>query len=338
MEAFGCAFLIPALYHRTGLQLEIPVCPTWREGAVQAAMLASHWWQLAPQPLHTTPLAEPQLSRSASTALCFTGGIDSFHSLLRGQHQPEWLVFVHGYDIELADDVRLRGFVPSLKTVATRKGCSAVVVSTNLREHPLLRSAPWVHTHGGALAAVGHLLGNEVSRLVIASSVPRSYGIPWGSHWQLDPLWSGGGVEILHDGDTFAREEKAWMVASEPLVREHLRVCWENRAPTGNCSVCDKCVNAMLLLRQVGQLGNSTAFRPPSSFVPLLDALPETTFIRVYRAICERGLSRDETAAVHRLLRRSERCAARRAAHARFRRAFDALTFRRRRSAARPPQ
>lgn len=329
MEAFGSAFLIPALHQRAGLQLEMPVCPTWQEGAVQAGQLASRWWRLSPQPLRTTLLAEPLGKIQGRTALCFTGGIDSFHSLLHGQHRPDLLVFVHGYDIELADDVRLRNFVASLKTVAAHFGCGTAVVRTNLRSHPLLRSAPWTQTHGGALAAVGHLLGEHVSRFVIASSVPRDYGVAWGSHWQLDPLWSSDSVAILHDGDAFPREQKAWAIAADPLVRDHLRVCWENRTPTGNCSVCDKCVNAMLLLQQMGQLANSTVFQPPASFVPLLDALPETTFVRVYRAICRRGLPTEEAAAVQRLLRRTERCAARRAVRARIRRAFDALTFRR---------
>ncbi len=234
-------------------------------------------------------------------------------------------MFVHGYDIELEDEVRLRAFIPSLNAVAAQRGARAAIIRTNLRQHPLLRGAPWIHTHGGALAAVGHLLGSQVSRLVIASSVPRSYDIPWGSHWQLDPLWSSGAVSITHDGDDLSREQKAWALAHEPLLKTHLRVCWENRTPTGNCSVCDKCVNAMLLLQQAGHLETCTAFQKPSSFVALLEALPETTFVRVYRAMCQRGLPPEVAVAVERLLQRTARQTFRK----RVRRFFKRFRFRR---------
>jgi hypothetical protein len=201
--------------------------------------------------------------------------------------------------------------VSSLTLIARQTGAIPVTLSTNLREHPLMEGAPWNKTHGGALAAIGHFLSAHVSRMIVASSVPRSYQIPWGSHWELDPLWSSGALQIVHDGDDFSREEKAWAIAAEPLLTRHLRVCWENRTPTGNCSTCDKCVNTMLLLRQAGQLDNYAVFDKPESFVPRLDALPRTSFVRVYRAMCRRGLAPDETAAVHRLLERTERLAKR---------------------------
>ena len=217
------------------------------------------------------------------------------------------LIFVHGYDIALSDFARFRAFSSSLHQIAAQSNTQAVTVTTNLREHPLMGDAPWHKTHGGALAAIAHLLQDHISQMVVASSVPRSYQIPWGSHWELDPLWSSAMVKIIHDGDKFSREEKAWAIAGEPLLAEHLRVCWENRSATGNCSICDKCVNTMLLLRQAGQLDSYRVFKPPESFAPLIHALPRTAFVRVYRAMCHRGLAADEETAVNRLLVRTER-------------------------------
>jgi hypothetical protein len=329
VEAFGSALLIPALYDGSRLELDQAVCPTWQEGAREAVTLSSRWWQLPLLLPETKPLTTTSPARAAGAALCFTGGLDSFHSLLRGSHRPTMLVFVHGYDITLADEPRLRAFVPSLQQVSAHCDARAVIISTNLREHPLVAAAPWIHTHGGALAAIGHLLSDHAPRLVIGSSVPRAYNISWGSHWQLDPLWSSGAMAITHDGDMFSREQKAWTVAHEPLVKQHLRVCWENRSPTGNCSVCDKCVNAMLLLHQVGQLEAYTVFQKPQSFVTLLDTLPRTTFVRVYRAMCQRGLSSEVEAAVQRLLQRTERHAKRQAFRRSVRRIFNRLLCRR---------
>jgi len=329
-EAMGSALLLPALFAGVELQLEQAVCPRWLEGAKAANALAVRWWQLPHRRLEASSRPAPLTTKLDVSAQCFTGGLDSFHSLLRGKHRPKLLVFVHGYDIALGDEVRLRAFENSLERVATASRARPVVIRSNLREHPLVASTSWTLTHGGALAAIGHLLSGHASQLVLASSVPRDYHIPWGSHWQLDPNWSSGAMEILHDGADFPREQKAWAVAGEPLLKQHLRVCWENRSPTGNCSRCDKCVNTMLLLEQSGELANYTVFNPPHSFEPLLDALPYTTFVRVYRAMCQRGLPSETEAAVQRLLRRTKRHNARQLLRTRLRRALDRVLFRRR--------
>ena len=38
-----------------------------------------------------------------------------------------------------------------------------------------------------------------------------------------------------------------------PLVRDHIRVCWENRAATGNCGECEKCVRTMVYVELLGR-------------------------------------------------------------------------------------
>jgi len=330
-EAFGCAAWLPALFAGVGLRLDGEVCPEWYARARDVAALARRWWGLRPRALEVRVRESPSEPCSPATALCFTGGLDSFHSLLRGAHRPDLLVFVHGYDIPLEDEPRLRAVVPSLERVAAACGARPVVVRTNLRRHPLWASASWEWTHGGALAAVGHLLDRHAARLVIASSIPREYDAAWGSHWRLDPLWSSGAMTVVHDGADFSRHDKAWALAGETLLHDHLRVCWENRTATGNCSTCDKCVNAMLLLHQAGELDRYGAFERPDSFVPLLDALPRTTFVRVYGAMRDRGLPADLDAAVTRLLERTARQAARTARKKRFRAIRDRLLLRRRR-------
>ena len=305
LEAVCSAMLIPALFCRSRLGTAHELCPHWLDHAREVIKIAGDWWRypaLMPQaPVRTAP-ARPG---NAGTALCFSGGLDSFYSLLRGSYRPELLVCVQGYDFPLEDDVRLAAFIPSLRAAAAHHGARPVVIRTNLRQHPVFAAAPWHNTHGGALAGIGHLLGDHAGRLVVASSVPPTYTQPWGSHWRLDPLWSSGEVEIVHDGAEFSRAQKAWSIAGESVLFQHFRVCWENRTPTGNCSVCDKCVCTMLLLEQAGQLGGYSVFQRPRSFVQLLAALPRTRYPITYQEMCQRGLTSDVRTAVERLLQRT---------------------------------
>ena len=305
VEALGSAFLIPALERGARLELPAPVSGVWLTNLAGLVPILNEWWRY-PEILPAVPaVASGGASPRAGTALCFSGGVDSFHSLLRGGHRVDLLVLVQGFDIGLDDEARLAAFEPSFRAIARACGARAVVVRTNLRQHPLFGCAPWERTHGGALAAVGHLLADHAGRLIISSSYTYEEQLPWGSHWRTDPLWSSDRLSIVHLGASLWRDEKLEAIAEEELVRRHLRVCWENRSPEGNCSRCDKCVLTMLMLHVSGRLEAFSVFDHPASIAERLDAVPRTGWFRHYARLLDRGLEPDVDRAVRRLLRRS---------------------------------
>ena len=161
------------------------------------------------------------------TALTFSGGVDSFHAVLKSGIDVDLLVTVHGFDIGLDDSDRMAAWERSFREIAAELGIPAGVVRTNVRDHPTAQLASWPRAHGGALAGLGHALAG-VDRLAVASSYPRRLASPWGSHWRIDPLWSSDRLEVLHVGDEWWRAEKLAQVADHPLVHRHLRVCWEH--------------------------------------------------------------------------------------------------------------
>ncbi len=308
-EAWGSALLIAAAARGEALTLAGAVDERWRDGTAGALALAQQWWGYRASPpqveLDTTAALPPREPRG--DGLCFSLGVDSFFSLMRWPGVLRWLVFVHGYDVPLDDRVRMQAIRTSLLEVAQARGVRPVIVRTNLREHPAFAAAPWEMTHGGALAAVGHLLQFHLDRLVVSASYPRVAPHPWGSHWQLDPLWSSRRVEIAHFGDHRWRAEKLVEIADEPLVQRHLRVCWENRRATGNCGRCEKCLRTELALAQAGKLEAFRCFddeEPLSRRVHLLRAVkPELA--PVYERFCQPPMPPETVRAVHALLRRT---------------------------------
>src|SRR5262249_25540970 len=205
----------------------------------------NQWWgypEIIPEPFHNPR----QAPRATQTALCFSGGVDSFHTLLRSGYAIQYLVFVLGFDVELGDLRRFEAFEPSLRAAAAETGARPVVIRTNLREHSAFAPVSWERAHGGALAAIGHLLDGIVGQLLISSTDPFSLRIPWGSHWMTDAFWSSEKLQVLHVGAHIDRNQKLRAITDEPLARNHLRVCWENRTPVGNCSRCEKCVRTRL--------------------------------------------------------------------------------------------
>ncbi|HEY7876768.1 MAG TPA: hypothetical protein VIC55_01005 [Gemmatimonadaceae bacterium] len=311
VEAFISSFLVPALAHGDSLTACAPVAAGFAAGLRGIVDIASRWWGY-PQllPCLDTCAVDPAPQRARRTALCFSGGADSFQTLLVSRRQIDDLVFVHGFDIPLHDTARAAACEAATREVASLTGARAIVLRTNLRRHAAFRSAPWERTHGGALAAVGHLLTNHIDTLLISASYPYAKWRPWGSHWALDPLWSGHGLTIEHVGAEFDRMAKLRALRDAPLARRHLRVCWENRTASLNCSRCEKCIRTQVILSSLGALDEFTVFEPSRTLVERIDAVPrihDPIIFQRYGAALSVGVAPDIAAAVRRLIARSRR-------------------------------
>jgi hypothetical protein len=307
-EAFGSCFLIPALQARRPLRLPHSLSPRWRDNVAKLLPTFHQWWSYPPTlEIDSQGDAVPG-GQSPDGAQCFSGGADSFYSLLRGTHATRYLVFVHGFDISYRDGYRMRKYRPALDEICRATGKIPIVIRTNLRKHPFFSQAAWENSHGGALAAIGHLLSHIVGRLIIASSNSYDDPRPCGSHWDTDPLWAAENLEIVHDDAALYRLNKLKTMDDEPLVQRHLRVCYENLATYGNCSRCDKCVRTMLVLHLRGQLRNYPVFDRRTPLITILDMMDpvKEDVHRRYEELLRDGMPAELEAAVRRLLSRSQ--------------------------------
>ena len=308
-EAFGAAFLLAALHAGRPLRLAGRACETW---ASQAGGLTdafrSRWYPDAPRPLLVPGrgAAGGACTPHAGTALCFSGGVDAFHTLLAGGERPDRLVYAAGYDVRLDDRRRLAAVHALVRAVAAEAGSRAVVVRTNIRRHPLLRAIPWARAYAGPLAAIGHVI-RAVGRLRISSDGLTFVHPDVGSRPDTDPLFGSATLAIEHVAAGVSRFDKIRAIAAEPLVQRHLRVCWQNRGGKANCGRCEKCVRTMLSLDACGVLGRYPGFDCGRGLVAALDALPRVDGIveSFHRELLARGLAAAPAAAVRRLLARS---------------------------------
>jgi len=276
-EAFASAFLLPALHAGVGLEVAEPLPVEWHGQLPGLMRIYRRWWGypvIAPRAPGPMPApAELATGRGPGVALFFSGGVDSFYSLLRTDAGPDRLVAVQGFDVALDDGVRMAAVEATLRAVSAARGLKAIVVRTNLRTHPLIASLPWERAHGGALAAVAHALGDGVGEVIVSSSVAYHWKHHWGSHWSTDHLFSSGRVRLRQVGMDQRRPDKVRQIAGEPLVQRHLSVCWENTHPTGNCSRCHKCLITRLLLADAGVLDDVPGFEGTATLVAHIDAV-----------------------------------------------------------------
>lgn len=275
-ESWASLFLIPALAHGATLRSESALDSAWLANSRELVSIFHEWWRY-PRLNPEAPTASTRIEASApatrARALFFSGGIDSFHSLLCSGEQVELLVLVQGFDIPIHDRSRNDAALASLRSVASEVGIRSGFVRTNLRDHPLVRDLPWERTHGGALAAVGHTLAEEAHEVLISSSISTSSNEPWGSHSRTDPLFSSSHLRLRQVAEAARRMHKIQAVAHQHLLRHHLRVCWVNATAAANCSRCDKCVITRLVLAEAGVLDAFTVFDGTATLARDLDAI-----------------------------------------------------------------
>ena len=288
-EAFGSALLLVSLHHRRKLVIDAPVSATWLENIQKLFPIWRDWWGYKPIMPDLVTRTDSPAKPPEAKALLFSGGVDSFYSVLNAPRH-DFLVSIHGFDIPLTDRARMEVLRTSLSDVAKSIGARAIVIRTNFREHPVAGRGPlWERSHGGVLAAFGHVLSEHAGQLSISSSYGMKNPVPWGSSFMTDPFFSSDRMRISSFGHDVRREEKLPAIAHDPLVRKHLRVCWKNREGLLNCSRCGKCLMTMVSLAESGLLDQFEVFDDEEA---LITRLNETRFLWKHNNPMHRAVQR----------------------------------------------
>ena len=310
-EAFGSAFLVPAMHARRQLHVPAGGCATWTANPWRVAeTFRDLWYSDAPPPLCIATrqaATAPTTPTATSTALCFTGGVDAFHTFLENQQRVDRLVYVVGYDVKLRHRRRAADVSRMIRSIAAEVGTASALLRTNLRQHPLMRATPWGRSFGGALAAIGHLLGDSAATLIVSGDGLGYEHPEVGSRSGTDHLFGSATTSIEHFAPTVTRLEKIRRIAGEPIVQQHLRVCWQNVGDRLNCGRCEKCVRTMLSLEACGALAAFPGFNGGRGLIDVVDSLAEVDDVvsPFYRNLLEAGLTGRAAEGVKRLLARS---------------------------------
>ncbi|HSL71671.1 MAG TPA: hypothetical protein VK864_15600, partial [Longimicrobiales bacterium] len=169
------------------------------------------------------------------------------------------LITVWGFDIPLEHTAAGERLHARSQAVAAELGRGFVPVATNMRL-TRWRAVSWEFLgYGPALAAVALALEPRYRTVFISGGGGYRDLHPSGSHPLIDPLFSTGALNIVHDGAAFTRVEKTRLLIEHDVALRSLRVCWRSRSDE-NCGACKKCYRAMLMLELLGALARCTTF------------------------------------------------------------------------------
>ncbi len=195
-------------------------------------------------------LYEPAPAAGGGAGLFYAGGVDSSYSLIAHLAEVDALVIAFGFDHSMTETEAAENLARNGR-FARLLGKELVATETNHSRFVADHGVSRMFIFGATLASIALLLG--LRRGYIASSHSAANALPEGSHPVLDPRFSNGVTEIIHDDVSVSRLAKTWAIAEHPEFLDNLRVCWES--PNENCGGCGKCLRTMTALRLCGASG-----------------------------------------------------------------------------------
>ncbi len=302
IEEFASLWLMPCILSNRDLRLKKPVCRTWYENAHRFIEFYRNYWGTAKIKI-LAETYESSTARQQAEAVCFSGGVDSFYTLMKGG-SPKYLLRAEGIDpvASRAEDFRLAR--ERLAKIATAVGAVPVNIRYNLFEHPSFKIHNDIDTYTGIFACMGHLLSSEIGSIFISSSNHKDDIAPHACLTMTDPLYSSARLGVNHYPGDVSRRDKVAAIADWQLAYENLYVCLQRQGSNRNCSQCEKCVRTMLDLHCLGKLETFKAFDQSK---PLWEAMDHVQIIHedtTYTSALLESLDPRVAAGIWRMLRR----------------------------------
>jgi hypothetical protein len=269
--------LMPAMRAGGRLELEERISPRLLRSQREYQAIQRVWsrdWDFDQEPLREVEVSAPPRAPAprlgGGVAAFFSGGVDSWATVLENPDVTD-LIFVRGLDLvpgaahqaDLADEVEAR-----LRDGAGALGLALHVVETNVRRlsDPLVR---WEAYNANPMAAIALFFEPLFARVLIAGDTDHETQVPLGTSRMVNQLWSTEQLEIVDDGGRLSREQRLRRIAAHPVVRQTLRVCWENPGGAYNCGRCRKCLLTMISLEAIGAREQVATFPPQLDLAPL---------------------------------------------------------------------
>jgi hypothetical protein len=271
----GDAFLIGLLpvAMKLGEDIEIsdPVSSAVAHGIISYVDILCCWWPDVFKPIKvkfTSIEYRKDEKRPQGVGVCFSGGADSFYSLLKHLEKNEPVedfrithaLMINGFD-QIADysgDGISQEMFSSFAPMLERLGVKPLMISNNFKlfRACVFKNREKIFSFGSLLMACIHALSPIFGRFYISGNASWAYEdlFPSGSHPVLDNMLSSDQLQIIHECNKEGRAGKIQYICDNNEVKNYLRVCFRPfkfEKGTGkpiNCGKCEKCVRTIIVL------------------------------------------------------------------------------------------
>jgi hypothetical protein len=279
-DPFLAALLVPAMVLNEDLQIDAPISLPLLEAArkrIGPVMLG--WFpDFAEVSIGCSQVVDPvpPVARDGIGSF-FSGGVDSWYSLLTRREEISHVIFLHGFEIDVDDTALAAVARENIASSARDLGKTVLPIASNVKRVAegetrarlrRLGRERWSFFStcyfGSMLVACGLCLAPPLRRVIVPGSWSEGALGPAGSHPLIEPNWSTPTVGFDLDGLRANRIDKIRSIAElDPGAFRRLRVCVGRPTEGLNCGRCFKCIRSQLELRVAGALDLGARFQHP---------------------------------------------------------------------------
>jgi len=218
------------------------------------------------------------------SAAFFSGGLDSYATLIRNFEVKPMLITILGSDIEFEDKKGWGEVKNLISDVSKEFGLDVCYVKSSFRrvtDYMTLTGLVekrakdnWWHGFQHGIGIIGHgipiCFSQNINNLYIASSFCISdKNIKCASYPTIDNNFEAGSIKTIHDSFELNRQDKAKIVCEflqKNKMNLDIRVCWESKGGK-NCSKCEKCIRTIMGIYSEGYDPREFGFAPDYEYI-----------------------------------------------------------------------
>lgn len=255
--------LTPAMSRGEDLQINGVVSSRLAFNLLRIRDVCNFWWPQFKKINISIPDQDYSSGLTAKSAISFfSGGVDSFYTLLKYQHidyglNLERIIYLRGVETNLSKIGNTDGSEAAVRAVAAEYGINVISGETNLRNVGRLHWEKYYHGH--ALAGLASFFSDVASVAMIPSAFSYNHLVPHGSSPITDEMYTSQNQIVAHDGAEVTRAQKIerCLELNPMLFKKYLRVCIANKGENYNCGKCRKCVRTAVPLLALGAFNHA---------------------------------------------------------------------------------
>ncbi len=239
-------------------------------------------------------LVERDYKTCAETAAFFSGGVDSFDTLIAHVDEHPTLITLLGSDVKLTDKAGWERVSKHARETAAQFGCKNLFIASNFRlflnEGALSNlvmpraNDGWWHGFQHGIGIISHAAPyaylHKLKTIYIASTHSKEFTVTCASDPTIDNHVHIGKCATVHDGYEFSRQDKIRRICEYKRATGtpiQLRVCWISSGGQ-NCCACEKCYRTICGILAEGDNPKEMGF-PSYSLEWLRQNFPKPGFL-----------------------------------------------------------
>lgn len=236
---------------------------------------------------------------SDKAAAFFSGGVDSFSTLINHIDERPTLLTLWGSDVKLQDFKGWERVKNHAVKTAEQFKCKNLFIKSSFRQflnegilsqvvYPLANDGWWhgfQHGIGIISHAAPYIYCNKISKIYFASSFTERYKGMYtcASDPSIDNYLHVGECQTIHDGYNFDRQDKIHIICEyrrKTNEKINLHVCWISDGGQ-NCCQCEKCYRTICAILAESENPENYGFTySPETVSKMYKNLKDASFIK----------------------------------------------------------